>query len=196
MFTISKESVPPIVEDKFVDKNTPKKQDETIQNLYEDLKFEKLELFQKICKTCEFFGLQKKKTITKDSTLEDLKKELARLNMEVNKKSDPVQAYKDTIILMASGIENVSKVYNPLELDLDNYASTLYNNKNHPDFDTSIKQLILKYDLHKYSVDSPEFKLIKFLGVTAYTVSEKNKERKKREEIEKEKEQGKNVRID
>lgn len=149
-----------------------------IKKEYEDLKLEKYNIYEKILKYCEYFKLIKKSNITPESNLSDLENELLRLEMESNKKIDPVDSYKSLFIYSGIAIENLSSVYNPFDLDLSGLGNVLNQNKNNEEFDTSIKQLILKYDLHQYNPSSPEFRLLKFMTNSIIVVDQHNKLKK------------------
>ena len=111
--------------------------------------------------------------------MKHLERELARCEMMVNKQKDPVEDYKSVIILGSKVLENTSPLLlSKDKFDLTGYSNVVAHNKDNKEFDTAIRELIIKYDLYNNQTTSPEFKLIKIMASQAIIVNELNQKKK------------------
>lgn len=146
--------------------------------MIEQLQLDKMEMYEKITTYYKYFDIKPNLKIKKDSSMDILEKELCRCEIESNKKTDPIETYKDLFILSGTAIEASTKFFNPLGLELEGLSRVLNANRNKEELDITIKQLIMKYDLYKYNPASPEMKLAKIMFSTCMAVDNFNKSKK------------------
>lgn len=153
--------------------------EENIKIIQEDLENEKIYLREKIQQYYKFFTFikpPKKKLIT----FEDLERELARCELEIQKKGNPTEDFKSMIILGAKTLESLTPiVVDKSTFDLTGYGNIVSANKDNEEFDKALKEIIIKYDLYTTSCSSPEFRLLKLLGAQALLVNELNQKNTK-----------------
>jgi len=130
---------------------------------------------QKLLDTIEayrqrFTTLKQRNKVSSKSTLDELEDEVHYIELQLGSATNQSSVGGLILIAVTTGIEQGSKYWNPLALDLTGLAAVTKDNI--PQFQPIIDELQIKYGASLYS--SPEMRLAMALGTLVITVHQAN----------------------